>query len=43
MHDIALFCRDRNAPGPLLHDIHLLKTPPTDAIYGKLRFFLCVL
>ncbi len=27
----------------LLHDIHLLKTPPTDAIYGKLRFFLCVL
>ncbi|EHY68585.1 hypothetical protein SEHO0A_03076 [Salmonella enterica subsp. houtenae str. ATCC BAA-1581] len=40
---LLFFAGIATVPAPLPHDIHLLKTPPTDAIYGKLRFFLCVL
>lgn len=40
---LLFFAGIATVPAPLLRDIYLLKTPPTDAIYGKLRFFLCVL
>ncbi|APT78901.1 hypothetical protein STL3553_c32610 [Salmonella enterica subsp. enterica serovar Typhimurium str. L-3553] len=40
---LLFFAGIATLPALRLHDIHLLKTPPTDAIYGKLRFFLCVL